>query len=92
MSKVILVIDKPECCLDCPCSYTYGYRVGDPTNDICEVTEHRLTKENMKERIPTWCPLKPLGQEPDEYGLEVWNGRGKTILCEKGLFNKIYED
>jgi hypothetical protein len=63
--KAILIVDKPECCLDCPCSYTYGYHEGDPTDDICEVTEYRLTKENMNERIPTWCPLKPMPEKKE---------------------------
>lgn len=70
-TKAILVIDMPECCLDCPCSYTYGYRIGTPTSDICEVVDRKLSKENMNDKKPDWCPLKPMSKRigsASEYG------------------------
>lgn len=93
MTKSILIIETPECCLDCPCSYSYGYKIGTPTDDVCEaMDDRRLTKENMKNEIPNWCPLKPLGKRIGDYGLEVWTSRVGLILQEKGLFERIYKD
>lgn len=57
MKAILMLNEMPECCLDCPCSYTYGYRVGSPTDDVCEIDNRKLTKENMNNKTPDWCPL-----------------------------------
>lgn len=66
--KAILVVDMPECCLDCPCS---GFTIGTPTSDICEIVDRKLSKENMENKIPNWCPLKPIS---DIKAKELENG------------------
>ena len=60
--KAILVIDMPQNCLDCPCSFTFG----SPPQNICEaMNDTSLTKENMNNTKPSWCPLRLLPEKKD---------------------------
>ena len=53
MSKAILVIDTPECCIDCPCHFA---------EDIvwCGVKDQELETDDIETYKPDWCPLKPM--------------------------------
>lgn len=48
--KVVLVMDAPTTCTDCPC-YDYIHGVCAKTHKDCEL---------RKQEKPTWCPLRPL--------------------------------
>ncbi len=81
MSKAILVIDMPKSCDKCDLGLQYG--------SICCVIGNTYSLNGTKS---CECPLKPLGQKVEEYGLETWNTRDGIFLCEKGLFDEIYGD
>lgn len=72
MTKSIIVIETPKCCLDCPCSLV------EHKFDFCEISDTMLTTENMVECKPEWCTLKPIQRlrvpfnEFDEFALG-WN-------------------
>ena len=54
MSKVILVIDMPQTCCDCPClNHEYGF---------CEVTGTSVSSDTKSYD----CPLKPLPPKMDQ--------------------------
>jgi len=58
MSKAILVIDTPECCIDCPCHFA---------EDIvwCGVKDQELETDDIETYKPDWCPLKPMIEKKD---------------------------
>lgn len=83
--KAILVIDMPDNCLDCPCSY-----VSERTSvlNYCQVDECGigLTDYNMEVARPKWCPLKPMPQKYDEGTMREqkgWNACLDEIIGEK---------
>ena len=59
MSKAILVIDMPDCCADCPCSYFE--RSNPKLNLICGIAQEDANNIGK----PEWCPLQipPLEEE-----------------------------
>ena len=59
MSKAILVIDMPECCICCPCYNSDG---------LCWAKE-RIVKDDFKK--PSWCPLKPLPTREPEKAISI---------------------
>lgn len=68
MSKEILVIDTPECCIDCPCHFA---------EDIvwCGVKDQELETDDIETYKPDWCPLKPMPQQKErEVVEENYNG------------------
>lgn len=50
MSKTIIVIDMPNSCCDCPCCYV----------PRCEISEKSLTRDEIYECKPDWCPLNEM--------------------------------
>lgn len=78
MSKSVLVIDRPESCLDCQ----FCYELDEGVEAYCSIMNDDEDKSLMKEidcedgycqGNPNWCPLKELPEEdnedyfPDEY-------------------------
>ena len=66
MSKAVLVMDIPECCADCPCSF---FERDNPIlNLICGVTQEDAYNVGK----PDFCPLRELPEKiPDlEHGYE----------------------
>ena len=57
--KAVLVMDMPECCIDCPCHF-----VDDP-NIWCGATKRDLETNDIEIYKPDWCPLKPLPEKQD---------------------------
>lgn len=59
MSKAVLVMDMPECCADCPCSF---FERDNPIlNLICGVTQEDAYNVGK----PDWCPLRELPEKRD---------------------------
>lgn len=54
MGKAILILEMPECCADCPCSFFE--RSNPKLNLICGVTQEDANNVGK----PDWCPLKPM--------------------------------
>ena len=67
MAKAVLVMDMPECCADCACSYFE--RDSKELNLICGATGGEDANNVGK---PDWCPLRELPEKmPDlEHGYE----------------------
>lgn len=57
MSKAILVIDMPDCCADCPCSFFE--RSNPKLNLTCGIAQ----EDGNNVGKPEWCPLKPVPEE-----------------------------
>ena len=59
MSKAILVMDMPDCCADCPCSFFE--RSNPKLNWICGIAQEDANNIGK----PEWCPLQtpPLEEE-----------------------------
>lgn len=55
MSKAILVMDMPTCCSECPCCYV----------PRCEVFQKGITRENIYESKPNWCPLREISKKKE---------------------------
>lgn len=59
MPKAILVMDMPECCADCPCSF---FERDNPIlNLICGVTQEDAYNVGK----PDWCPLRELPEKKE---------------------------
>ena len=59
MAKAALVMDMPECCADCPCSF---FERDNPIlNLICGVTQEDAYNVGK----PDWCPLRELPEKRD---------------------------
>ena len=63
--KAILVINMPTTCLDCPvCT------ISDWDGEYECGVSHKSTEEYF-DKIPSWCPLKPL---PDKQKVKAGSG------------------
>ena len=60
MSKVILVIDMPSCCVECPCY--------ENTLESCGVTDDCAIGYGEIKRLDN-CPLKPLPKDREKRNL-----------------------
>lgn len=59
MDKAILIMDMPECCADCPCSF---FERDNPIlNLICGVAQEDAYNVGK----PDWCPLRELPEKRD---------------------------
>ena len=63
MSKVVLVIDMPKYCIDCPCHFAGMSTV------VCGVTKKKLITDDIKTYKPEWCPLRELPNKKDSMNL-----------------------
>lgn len=93
MAKAVLVMDMPECCADCPCSF---FERDNPIlNLICGVTQEDAYNVGK----PIWCPLRELPEKIPESKSEYekvttsvkrigWNECLDTML-ENGLSDSV---
>lgn len=70
MSKAILVMDMPECCADCPCSFFE--RNNPKLNLICGIVQEDANNVGK----PDWCPLRPVPEKKEKYSLMGDNSAG----------------
>lgn len=74
MAKAVLVMDMPECCADCACSYFE--RDSKELNLICGATGEDANNVGK----PDWCPLRELPEretgmpDADDLGEEYVHG------------------
>lgn len=59
MAKAVLVMDMPECCADCACSYFE--RDSKELNLICGATGEDANNVGK----PDWCPLRELPEKKE---------------------------
>lgn len=59
MAKAMLIMDMPSRCGDCPCF--------DNFNRMCQWEHKHLTlvEINIKDKKPTWCPLREVPEKKD---------------------------
>lgn len=94
MSKLVLVIDTPENCYDCPFGTAYcdelehvGYcELADclDCDEILITEEHYGCESKLR---PDWCPLKPLPEKMEmigKYNQEYFQKGGKMPSYKVG--------
>ena len=69
MAKAVLVMDMPECCADCACSYFE--RSSKELNLICGATGEDANNVGK----PDWCPLRELPEYKRTVGTESENDK-----------------
>lgn len=74
MSKAILVMDMPECCADCPCSFF------ERSNPILNLICGPEGEDANNVGKPDWCPLRPM---PERKGTA-----GKRTEINKLMMNR----
>ena len=57
MAKAILIMDMPECCVDCCCGYFERYTK--ELNLVCGATGEDANNVGK----PDWCPLRELPEK-----------------------------
>ena len=72
MAKAVLIMDMPECCADCACSYFE--RDSKELNLICGATGGEDANNVGK---PDWCPLRELPEKANH-----------PDYCDNGRFDK----
>ena len=80
MAKAALVMDMPECCADCPCSF---FERDNPIlNLICGVTQEDAYNVGK----PDWCPLRELPEKKErrigEHGERMFRAGFNACLNE----------
>lgn len=80
MAKAVLVMDIPECCADCPCSF---FERDNPIlNLICGVTQEDAYNVGK----PDWCPLRELPEKKErrigEHGERMFRAGFNACLNE----------
>jgi len=79
--KVIAVIDKPDCWLDCK-MIEYKNTIN---SYVCHLDSHVVSAEIMEQYCKNMCPLRPLPLRSvwrDDYG-DGWNDCLDEITGEK---------
>lgn len=61
MAKEVLVMDMPECCVDCCCGYFERYTK--ELNMVCGATGEDANNVGK----PDWCPLRELPEKIPEF-------------------------
>ena len=80
MSKAILVIDMPECCADCPCSFFE--RNNPELNLICGCSGEDANNIGK----PDWCPLRLVPEKlPEEYENKIKTLDGTWLTTKHGI-------
>ena len=80
MAKAVSVMDMPECCADCPCSF---FERDNPIlNLICGVTQEDAYNVGK----PDWCPLRELPEKKErrigEHGERMFRAGFNACLNE----------
>lgn len=80
MSKAVLVMNMPECCADCPCSF---FERDNPIlNLICGVAQEDAYNVGK----PDWCPLRELPEKKErrigEHGERMFRAGFNACLNE----------
>lgn len=80
MPKAVLIMDMPECCADCPCSF---FERDNPIlNLICGVTQEDAYNVGK----PDWCPLRELPEKKErrigEHGERMFRAGFNACLNE----------
>ena len=80
MAKAILVMDMPECCVDCCCGYFERYTK--ELNLVCGATGEDANNVGK----PDWCPLRELPEKKErrvgEHGERMYRAGFNACLDE----------
>lgn len=69
MAKAVLVMDMPECCVDCCCGYFERYTK--ELNLVCGATGEDANNVGK----PDWCPLRELPEHKRTIGTDSESNR-----------------
>lgn len=78
MSKSILVIDMPECCVDCE------FVDCDANGWVCGRTNKEIYRNEANDKRPDWCPLKAVPKKRDLKDIENHVGLGTDYIWSEG--------
>ena len=80
MAKAVLVMDMPECCVDCCCGYFERYT--NELNLVCGATGEDANNVGK----PDWCPLRELPEKKErrvgEHGERMYRAGFNACLDE----------
>lgn len=86
MGKAVLVMDMPECCVDCCCGYFERYTK--ELNLVCGATGEDANNVGK----PDWCPLRELPEKANHPAYcdngrfdKGWNACLDEILKDDGM-------
>lgn len=78
--KAILVLEMPSSCTNCPCAgNNYDY-------NECEPKGKRLALEDIYEKRPSWCPLKPMPSKKDK------PTKSESVACFNSGYNACIDE
>lgn len=91
-TKALFVIDKPKCCLGCPCGTIDNdkRRLRNKKHGLCYVEcniEHKETiiYDTGENTLPNWCPSRSLPKRIAERNEEAIDNKKRMIMTwEKG--------
>ena len=86
MSKAILVIDMPECCADCPCSFFE--RDNPKLNLICGIEQEDANNVGR----PDWCPLKSIPEKKETCSTIECYSNGEWTEGMKAGYNACIDE
>lgn len=81
MAKAVLVMDMPECCVDCDCGYFERY--AKELNLVCGATGEDAN--NVAK--PDWCPLRELPEKKETHTVLELHSNGRWSEGMKAGFN-----
>ena len=70
MPKVMLIMDMPSSCLDCPCS-KFNPNIKTECRWQCEANGMELSEINLDIERPILCPLRECPTKKDEFEMDI---------------------
>ena len=86
MAKAVLVMDMPECCVDCCCGYFERYTK--ELNLVCGATGEDANNVGK----PDWCPLLELPEHKLTIGTESESDRILMNVGYNACLDEILEE
>ena len=85
--KVILVIDRPKTCLECPC-YSFNAQAKRFECDVKLFLKGKIGVVELDKK-PNWCPLRPL---PQKKGISLKEAIGIKCSCYSDGWNECLDE
>ena len=86
MAKAVLVMDMPECCVDCCCGYFERYTK--ELNLVCGSTGEDANNVGK----PDWCPLRELPEGKETHTVLELHSNGRWSEGMKAGFNACLDE
>ena len=96
MNKSILIIDTPDCCINCDFLVFIKDYINLELRPSCSRSEIHLNKKDIYKKINKYCPLKPMPEKKNTSKLQdfgdsqiAWTDR--TVYQNEGYNRCINE-